>query len=122
MGTLNQNNVTFALNADTATPFGGKYTNDQNFDDNTGKYNVNQNKLNNIGVYKSFNAVEIDWNDANLASRKSEIENAGVPDSQSLPSALKTTGELLDIIATQQAQIDALILMVKGIYAGLAQN
>lgn len=64
MATLNQNEIIFTLNADVVTPYGGKYTNRQNFDPNTGLYNINQNKLNDFGVVKSVNAVEIDWNGA----------------------------------------------------------
>lgn len=64
MATLNQNGIEFTLNADAVSPFGGKYTNDQNFDASTGLYNINQTKLDAKGVAKSFNAVEIDWNSA----------------------------------------------------------
>ena len=67
-----------------------------------------------------INAVDIDWNGANLSARKEAINSTGIPDTVALPTSLNTTGELLDIIAQQQAQIDALILMVKGLYVGLA--
>ena len=64
MATLNQNGIIFTLNADVVAPFSGKYTNDINYDGSTGLYNINQTKLNNAGVSKSVNAVEIDWNSA----------------------------------------------------------
>lgn len=66
MATLKQNEIIFALNADVVAPFSGKYTNVQNFNNDTGLYNDNQNKLNNLGVFKSVNAVEIDWKGAKL--------------------------------------------------------
>jgi len=66
MATIQQNNITFTLNADVVAPFSGKYTNDTNYDPSTELYNVNQNKLDNAGVGKSFNAVEIDWNGAKI--------------------------------------------------------
>lgn len=87
MATLKQNNITFTLNADVVTPFGGKYTNRQNFDDNTGLYSVNQTKLNNAGVSKSVNAVEIDWNDAQWPNT-----------TPSAPTTIKTTGDLISAI------------------------
>ena len=64
MATLNQNEIILTLNADVVAPFSGMYTNTQNYNDDTGLYNDNQNKLNNLGVFKSVNAVEIDWNGA----------------------------------------------------------
>lgn len=88
MATLKQSNVNFTLNADVATPYGGKYTNSQNFDSSTGLYNVNQNKLNNIGVDKSFNAVEIDWNEADFD---------GAPGNEN-PGTINTTGDLIKAI------------------------
>ena len=88
MATLTQNGISFTLNAEsigkTAT---GKYTDIENFDDSTGLYNVNQNKLNNLGVSMSFNAVEIDWNDAELG------EVNGIP-----LGTIKTTGDLIKVI------------------------
>ena len=66
MATLNQNGITFTLNGDAVTPFGGKYTNNTNYDPTTGLYTQNQSKLDAKGVAKSFNAVEIDWNGAQV--------------------------------------------------------
>lgn len=86
MATLTQSNVTFTLNADVVSPFGGKYTNDMNFDADTGRYNVDQTKLNSLGVGKSVNAVEIDWNGAKL----------GIGEDNS--TGITTTGELLKLI------------------------
>lgn len=86
MATLTQSNVTFTLNADIVSPFGGKYTNDMNFDADTGLYNVDQTKLNSLGVGKSVNAVEIDWNGAKL----------GIGEDNS--TGITTTGELLKLI------------------------
>ena len=85
MATLTQNEIVFTLNDDTVTPFSGKYTNDQNFDANTGLYDIDQNKLNTVGVYKSVNAIEIDWNGA-------EVDENTV---------LNTTGDLLTWIKTK---------------------
>lgn len=86
MATLTQSNVTFTLNADIVSPFGGKYTNDMNFDADTGLYNVDQTKLNSLGVGKSVNAVEIDWNGA----------KPGIGEDNS--TGITTTGELLKLI------------------------
>lgn len=81
MATIQQNNITFTLNADVVAPFSGKYTNDTNYDPSTELYNVNQNKLDNAGVGKSFNAVEIDWNGAKIRLKGDQadrtIENTG---------------------------------------------
>ena len=68
------------------------------------------------------NAVDIDWNEAQFANAVSEISE--VPDAgavQSDISSITTTGELVSIIAKQQKQIDALITMVKGLYASLVE-
>ena len=114
MATLTQSNVTFTLNADVVSPFGGKYTNDMNFDADTGRYNVNQTKLNSLGVGKSVNAVEIDWNSAKL----------GIGEDNS--TGITTTGELLTLvkkytdtkIAKLQNRVDAL----EAALSTLAQN
>ena len=87
MATLTQNGINFTLNAESVTPFGGKYVNRSNFDTSTDLYNVNQNKLDNLGVSMSFNAVEIDWNDAELG------EVNGIP-----LGTIKTTGDLIKVI------------------------
>ena len=67
-------------------------------------------------TWAGVNAVDIDWNSAKItipANAEDEINEF---------DEITTTGQLLSIIGRQQAQINALILMVKGIYAGLAQN
>ena len=87
MATLNQNGINFTLNAESVTTFTGKYTDIENFDDSTRRYNVDQNKLNTLGVSMSFNAVEIDWNDAELG------EVNGIP-----LGTIKTTGDLIKVI------------------------
>ena len=51
MATIEQNGINFTLNGDAVTPFGGKYTNEQNFDATTGLYNDNQNKLNRHEIF-----------------------------------------------------------------------
>lgn len=96
MATLTQNGIVYTLNADTVTAFSGKYTNDQNFDANTGLYDINQNKLNTIGVDKSVNAVEIDWNGAVL--KGADLEN-------NANLTLNTSGDLLKLIEDIQKEI-----------------
>lgn len=98
MATLKQNNVTFTLNADVVSPFGGKYTNDTNYDGSTGLYNVNQTKLNNAGVGKSVNAVEIDWNSGKVSAATAK----------DITTSITTTGELLGVIKKLNDRIDTL--------------
>lgn len=62
------------------------------------------------------NAVDIDWNEANLSSRVSSLN---APEGIS-HSTITTTGELLDEIAHLRAQVDALTSLVKGLYNALA--
>ena len=65
-------------------------------------------------------ALDIDWNGAQFANAVAAITE--VPDAgevQSNISSITTTGELISIVAKQQKQIDALITMVKGLYASL---
>ena len=88
MASFTQNNIQFTLNADAVTPFGGKYTDTRNYDSSTGLYNVNSNKLSNVGVFKSINAVEIDWNGAQLE----------LPADLGGTQTIQTTGQLLSII------------------------
>ncbi len=61
------------------------------------------------------NAVDIDWNEAQLGTA---IQGLGeVPDNGALNTAtITTTGELIKVIAKQQKQIDALIVMMKALY------
>ena len=59
-------------------------------------YNINQNKLNAIGVSKSVNAVEIDWNGAVL-------EGADLENNTNL--TLNTSGDLLKLIEDIQKEI-----------------
>ena len=86
MATLNQNGIEFTLNADVVTPFGGKYTNSTNYDAQTGLYTQNQSKLDAKGVAKSFNAVEIDWNSAQVE------DNVTINNTGDLLSWIKTKG------------------------------
>ena len=114
MATLTQSNVTFTLNADVVSPFGGKYTNDMNFDADTGRYNVDQTKLNSLGVGKSVNAVEIDWNGAKL----------GIGEDNS--TGITTTGELLKLIKeytdTKIAKLQNRVDALEAALSTLAQN
>ena len=104
MATINQNGIIFTLNAEAVTPFGGKYTNSTNFDASTGLYTQNQSKLDAKGVAKSFNAVEIDWNDATGIF--------GFTDE----NPLKTTGQLLHELNTTCASKPNLIKVNGNIY------
>ena len=96
MATLTQNNIQFTLNDDYVISNDGKYTHINNYDASTNKYKINQNFLNNVGVTKSLNAVELDWNDADLQSAVNAITD--IP--EGLPASLtdgkiKSTGDLL---------------------------
>ena len=114
MATINQDSINFTnvqpTNIFTAA---GKYSISAN-DDGTGKFDTT---LTGSEVTKSFNAIEIDWNNAAFKSAVDAITT--VPDNGAIQSEIqniKTTGELVKIIAKQQAQIDALIVMVKAFY------
>lgn len=106
MATLNQNGIQFTLNADVVSPFGGKYTNDTNFDSTTGLYTQNQSKLDKKGVAKSVNGVEIDWNSAILSNVElSVLDNK---------NTVNTTGQLLALINDLQEQINAIVYIMNG--------
>ena len=77
MANYKQNGIDFNLNADVVTPFPGKYTNDVNYDFSTGLYAVDD--VTQFGAQLSINAVEIDWNGAEVIPGKT----------------LNTTGEVL---------------------------
>ena len=87
MATLTQNGINFTLNAESIGKIGeGKYTDSSNYDDSTGLYNVDDiESFNRVSM--SFNAVEIDWNDAELG------EVNGIP-----LGTIKTTGDLIKVI------------------------
>ena len=86
MATLNQNGITFTLNGDAVTTIDGKVTTSGNYDATTGLYTQNQSKLDAKGVAKSFNAVEIDWNSAQVE------DNVTINNTGDLLSWIKTKG------------------------------
>ena len=95
MATFSQNGVKFTATKGTGLP--SKYSNGNN-----GNF---------------VNAVEIDWNNAEFKSAVDAI--ATVPDNGQIQTEIqniKTTGDLVNIIAKQQSQIDSLIVMVKALY------
>ena len=68
---------------------------------------------------KVFNAIDIDWNGAefeNAINAQTILDENTV---QSETPTITSTGDLIKILAKQQKQIDALIVMVKGLYQGL---
>ena len=105
----NLNGINFKLNADTVAPFPGKYTDERNYDSNTGLYDIRTNKLNNIGILQSFNAVEIDWNNAVL-------NPSNEPEEKLSYTTITSTGQLLKNIENLQAQVNVLTTLVKGLY------
>ena len=95
MATFSQNGVKFTATKGTGLP--SKYSNGNN-----GNF---------------VNAVEVDWNNAEFKSAVDAI--ATVPDNGEIQTEIqniKTTGDLVNIIAKQQSQIDSLIVMVKALY------
>lgn len=67
------------------------------------------------------NAIDVDWNEAQLGAAIQAIET--VPDNGDLNSTtITTTGELIQVIAKQQKQIDALIVMMKALYGTFTQG
>ena len=106
MATFSQNGVKFTATKGTGLP--SKYSNGNN-----GNF-VNAEE---DGVDAFVNAVEIDWNNAEFKSAVDAIIT--VPDNGEIQSEIKnikTTGDLINIIAKQQSQIDSLIVMVKALY------
>ena len=75
-----------------------------------------------FGITPIFNAVEIDWNDADLATAVEDYigsENF----SESLPvNFINTTGDLLNVIAHLQAEVTILSNLVKGLYKALGTS
>jgi len=69
-----------------------------------------------------INAVDIDWNEAEF---KEAIDAQTILDENTVQTATPTityTSDLIKILAKQQKQIDALIVMVKGLYQGLLSD
>ena len=61
------------------------------------------------------NVIDVDWNGAQLGAAIQALSE--VPDNGALNTAtITTTGELIKVIAKQQKQIDALIVMMKALY------
>lgn len=88
MSSITQNQITFNnINADTVYKRGGKYTHMSNANGN--KFDTS---LIESDLTPSFNAIEIDWNGANLSSAASSFANAA----DTVPvSTITTTGELM---------------------------
>lgn len=106
MATFSQNGVKFT--ATKGIGLASKYSNGNN-----GNF-VNAEE---DGVDAFVNAVEIDWNNAEFKSAVDAIVT--VPDNGQIQTEIqniKTTGDLVNIIAKQQSQIDSLIVMVKALY------
>lgn len=70
----------------------------------------------------SVNAVDIDWNDADLATAVNYHSNDG-NFSEGLPvTEINTTGDLLNVIAHLQAEVTILSNLVKGLYKALGST
>jgi hypothetical protein len=89
MATIVQNSITFNVNSDTVFSKNGKYTHGSNTDGN--KFDAEYFAENPNDLAKSFNAIEIDWNGAQLGS-----------------TTINTTGQLLSYITTLSNRIAAL--------------
>ena len=64
-----------------------------------------------------IDAINIDWNGAELSNA---INNVGEDISENLTiSTISTTGDLIKVLAEQQAQIKALSLLVKALYESI---
>lgn len=65
----------------------------------------------------SINAVDIDWNAADL---QSAVSQASTNTSEDLSiTGINTTGDLIKVVAEQQAQIKSLSLLVKALYESI---
>ena len=79
MATISQNNINFTnINADPIFSINGKFSRNQN-DDGNGHFDTT---LTENEIVKSFNAIEIDWNGAQLDSQ----------------TTINTTGQLISAI------------------------
>lgn len=67
MAEITQGNTTFNVASDTVFARGGKYTHSSNVDGN--KFDAEYFSENPDDLSKSFNAVEIDWNNAQLGNK-----------------------------------------------------
>ena len=67
MANIIQDNTTFNVSADIVFARGGKYTHSSNVDGN--KFDAEYFSENPDDLSKSFNAVEIDWNNAQLGNK-----------------------------------------------------
>lgn len=66
---------------------------------------------------KVLNAVDIDWNAADL---QSAVSQASTNTSEDLSiTGINTTGDLIKVVAEQQAQIKSLSLLVKALYESI---
>lgn len=63
------------------------------------------------------NAVDIDWNAADLQSAVSQA-SANTSEDLSI-TGINTTGDLIKVVAEQQAQIKSLSLLVKALYESI---
>ena len=73
------------------------------------------------GIKPVVNAVEIDWNNANIADAITELNNTDGQITEGTPvETINTTGDLLYTIANLQAQVTVLTNLVKGLYMALA--
>ena len=113
MASISQSQIQFNnINADAVYKRSGKYTHGSNANGNKFDTTITGEELT-----PSFNAIEIDWNGAAFKSAVDAINT--VPDNGAVQQSIQnitTTGELVNIIAKQQSQIDALIVMVKALY------
>ncbi len=70
----------------------------------------------------SVNAVDIDWNDANLYSAvNNHLNDSGFVEGLQVNN-INTTGDLLNVIAHLQAEVTILSNLVKGLYKALGTS
>ena len=87
MATIVQDNINFTVNSDTVFSKNGKYTHGSNIDGN--KFDAEYFAENPNDLAKSFNAIEIDWNGAQLGEL-----------------IINTTGQLLSYMSSISQKIE----------------
>lgn len=93
MANIIQDNTTFNVSSDTVFAKNGKYSHGSNVDGN--KFDAEYFSENPDDLSKSFNAVEIDWNNAQLGNK---VDSATLTPGEEI--IIQTTGQLLSYMST----------------------
>lgn len=95
MAIIKQDNTTFNVSADTVFSAGGKYVNSSNANEDGNIFDAEYFAENPNDLSKSFNAVEIDWNNAQLGNK---VDSSTLTPGEEI--IIQTTGQLLSYMST----------------------